>query len=110
VRDAHSDIPWETKVNDDIAVGPLVQGTLGRIVEHDIAVYEDQTGDSSDLEDLAVIIRNGINRKAPLITISGYGTLIAKASGPVEAPQSEALDNQVEGRLVTVQLTIIKAT
>lgn len=105
VRDAHIDIPFETKTPSDPP--PDYVATLGRTVEHDIAIYEDQTGDSSELEDLALYIRDAFNRYS--LSVSGYGTLIATTRGPLEAPGSEDVMNEVDGRLVTVVLTIIKS-
>lgn len=102
IRDAHIDEAWETKQSDT----PDGTATIGRTVEFDVAAYQDQTGDTSDLEDLSRIIRDAFHRHQ--LAVSGYGTLIAKASGPVEAPGSEEEVNQVEGRIVTVNLTIIK--
>jgi hypothetical protein len=103
IRDASSDVPWESKVNDAI---PDYVATKGREVSHDVAIYQDQTGDSSVLEDLAKTVRDAFHRYP--LTVSGYGTLIAKAFGPITAPMSEEMDNQVDGRLITVELTVIK--
>jgi hypothetical protein len=104
IRDAHVDDAFETKKPQDAPSDMAI--TAGRVVMHDVAVYEDQTGDSSVVEDVALLIREGLNRV--LIPISGYGTLIAKAVGPVAAPESETVSQEVVGRIVTVELTVIK--
>lgn len=92
IRPAMLNEPWDTK-----------NVTFGRLVAIDVAVYQANTGDSSLCDDVAEIIRNRLHRQA--VTISGYGTLIAQASGPVQAPT----DDQVYGRIVTATVTIIKA-
>lgn len=104
VRDAHVDLEFATKTPTNAPADYVA--TRGRDVEHDIAIYADQTGDASDLEDLALIVRESFNRHP--LTISGYGTLVARARGPIEVPQGEAGESYVDGRLITVALTIIK--
>jgi hypothetical protein len=106
IRDAHVDEPWESKEPQSAPTDMII--TRGRMVHHDIGIYEDTTGDSSTVEDLAELVRNAFNRY--LLPISGYGTLIAKARGPIKVSDDENIDNQVDGRVVTVELTIIKAS
>ena len=106
VRDAHSDEPWDTKQMDQPADGYV--GSLGRIVVFDIGIYEDQTGDGSALENLSKIVRDAFHRYQ--LPVSGFGTLIARASGPINASDDEIMENQVEGRIVTVSLTVIVAS
>jgi len=108
VRAAHVDVetlPTKTPYNPpaDMII------TRAREVHHDIAVFEDQTGDSSDLENLSRIIRDAFHRQSASIAVSGYGVLIAKATGPVATSESEEMVNQVDGRVVTVELTVIRA-
>lgn len=105
VRDSHIDLPFETKTPSDPPADYVP--TLGREVEHDIAIYENQTGDSEGLEDLALFIRESFNRYP--LAVSGYGTLIAKTRGPIEASNNEEDEQEVDGRIVTVALTVIKA-
>lgn len=104
IRDAVTDGPFETKDPQDAPTDMII--TRGREVVHDVAVYQDQTGDGSELEAVATLIRKRLNRH--LLTISGYTTLIARAYGPINAPGSEEMDNQVDGRIVTVALTVIE--
>lgn len=92
IRPAMLNEPWDAK-----------NVTLGRLVAIDVAVYQANTGDSSLVDDVAEIIRNRLHRQA--VTISGYGTLIAQAAGPIQAPT----DDQVYGRIVTATMTIITA-
>jgi hypothetical protein len=104
IRDSHIDEPFETKTPSNPPADYVA--TMGREVHHDIGIYQDQTGDSSDLEDLALYIRKAFNRYP--LSISGYGTLIARTSGPIEAPASEEQNEEVDGRLITVILTVIE--
>lgn len=103
VRDSHIDDAFESKwgPNDPADYVP----TKGRSVEHDIGVYTDQEGDSSALEELAISVRNAFHRVP--ISVSGYGVLIAAARGPIEAPFSESVAEYVDGRIITVALTLI---
>lgn len=105
IREAAIDIPFESKQAAD-APSDYVP-SVGRYLEHDIGCYEPDTGDSSGLEDLALLIRDSLHRHP--LSISGYGTLIAKALGPVNAPRGETDEIYDNGRIVTVALTIIKA-
>lgn len=74
----------------------------GKEVTVDIAVYGDDTGDPAPVDDLAEIIRLLLHRRP--VQVVGYVVLISKAIGPIEAP----VEDSVYGRIVTVQLTLIK--
>jgi len=91
IRESMADDPWDTKT------------TTGRKVANDIGIYGDETGDPELVDDIAVRVRDAIHRNP--ITVSGYGALIAVATGPVDAPT----DDQVYGRIVTGVLTLIRA-
>lgn len=89
-------------VADDPGLGET-KTTTGRVVLHDIGVFGDEDGDPEAVEDLAALIRDGIHRNP--VTVSGYGNLIASASGPIVAPS----EDQVYGRIVQVRLELIRA-
>jgi hypothetical protein len=90
VGDAIGDEPYDTKT------------TLGREVLHDIVVYDSETGDASVVERVATLVRDVLHRQN--LTISGYGVLVAVASGPVVAPT----DDLVYGRVVTARFNLIQ--
>lgn len=92
IRPAMLDEPWETK-----------NVTHGRLVAVDVAVFQVNSGDSSLVDEVGQVIRDRLNKQA--VTISGWGTLIAAAAGPIQAPT----DDQVYGRIVTATVTIIRA-
>lgn len=91
IRDSIADNPNDTKT------------TTGRDTLNDIQIYGDDTGDPDLVEDLATLVRDSIHRNP--ITVSGYGSLIASATGPVEAPT----EDRVYGRTVQAGLTLIRA-
>jgi len=90
IREPFADDPWDTKT------------TTGRRILNDIGIYGDATGDPELVDEVARLVREAIHRNP--ITVSGYGSLIAKAAGPVDAPT----DDQVYGRFVTAELTLIR--
>lgn len=104
VRDAHIDVAFETKQPDNPPADYVP--TIGREVHHDIGIYEDTTGDDSVLADLGRIVRQAFHRHP--LACSGYGTLIARADGPINSPNDDDEVNQVNGRIVTVALTVIQ--
>lgn len=93
IRDSLSDDPFDTKT------------TIGREVVNDIGIYTDANGNPELVEDIAERIRDAVHRNP--VTVSGYGSFIAIAIGPVEAPTDD--DDRVYGRIVQARLTSIKA-
>jgi hypothetical protein len=77
--------------------------TVGRIITHDIGIYEDNAGDPNSVEVVARLVALLFERNP--IAVSGYGTaLITRVFGPIQAPTDESMN----GRIVTVSLDIAR--
>jgi hypothetical protein len=85
---------------DDMAGAFDTKNSSGREWTRDIGCYMRATGDSSAVDAMAEIVRALFHRKAGEINIAGYGVMVAKASGPIQAPT----DNTIYGRIVRVTL------
>jgi len=75
--------------------------TRGRALMRDVRCYAEADG-STLIETIAERVRALLHQHR--LAIEGYDTLIATASGPVAANESE-----VYGRVVTVRLTVVEA-
>lgn len=104
VRDAFYDVEFGTKTPSNPPADLIV--TRGRIVYHDIAMYEESSGNSTNLEIVSLLVRDAFNRYP--LPVSGWGTLIAKTRGPTTTSSDPATEEHADGRVVTVELTVIK--
>jgi hypothetical protein len=84
-----TDEPWDTKT------------TVGREILTDIFVYAEETGDESLVEEIAEAAREAIHRK-PVAAV-GYGVLVQRVSGPLEAPASG-----LYGRVISVRTQMMR--
>ncbi len=91
-------------IHDSLVNDPFdTKTSVGRVLETDIGTYADESGDVTEVQAIAELIRDAFHREP--LTVVGFGTLIARARGPIQVPTEQ----QMYGRIVTVQLTLIKA-
>lgn len=72
----------------------------GRDLLYDISVFTKATGSEVALEDIVERVRLLLHRY--LLSVTGWTTLIAEVTGPVEAPADETL----YGRTLTLRLVL----
>jgi hypothetical protein len=75
---------------------------LGRRIWRDVRCYATADGDSIPVEQIAERVRTLLHRH--ILTVAGYGVLVAECSGPRTANEQDAY-----GRIVTVKLIMMEA-
>jgi hypothetical protein len=75
---------------------------LGRRIWRDVRCYATADGDSIPVEQIAERVRTLLHRH--ILTVAGYGVLVAECSGPVTRNEQD-----VYGRIVTVKLIMMEA-
>lgn len=99
-------VPGDARLPFIVAVGDVASSpfdtktTRGRDITRDIRCYTEASGSMVGIEAIAERVRALFHRHR--LAISGFGTLVAVASGPTIAPT----DDTVYGMLVTVRLII----
>jgi len=74
----------------------------GRRIWRDVRCYATADGDSMPVEQIAERVRALLHRH--ILTVAGYGVLVAECSGPIASNEQDAY-----GRIVTVKLIMMEA-
>jgi len=74
----------------------------GRRIWRDVRCYTAADGDAMPVEQIAERVRGLLHRH--ILTVAGYGVLVAECSGPIASNEHDAY-----GRIVTVKLIMMEA-
>jgi hypothetical protein len=73
----------------------------GRRIWRDVRCYATAEGDAMPVEQIAERVRGLLHRH--ILTVAGYGVLVAECSGPIASNEQDAY-----GRIVTVKLIMME--